>query len=408
MALTVCCEIVWALNWTVAHCKHTSTPRWFRLSDHRSRPTEALLVHFKSKDLSGIQKQGQFWHLFFPKTAAEGGGVKGAVIAQDEVDTWTVHKFLHPGEDATQISSEDAVASVLGGLSKHPFPVQIDKVLVRSTWTPSVAVAQAYAGPNKRIFLAGDACHQTLPTGGYGMNSGVADAYDLGWKLAASVNGWAGPELLDSYEQERRPVAELVTKWSKVHMGNLARMPVATGIDADIDSDNSKGLNMRTAVQDYLRAHDGHNQSIGVEMGYGYQSSICVPSPLDRGTDAWKFDARKCASTARTGYRAPHVFLKKGEPIFDHFGRDFTLVIFDGDEASSAAQDALAYFRAAAKKHSIPLAIAVLSGEMHAESIWGARAVLVRPDEFVSWHGNHVAGQDAAEKILRKATGFEL
>lgn len=269
-----------------------------------------------------------------------------------------------------------------------------------------MAVARAYAGPRQRVFLAGDACHQTLPTGGYGMNSGVADAYDLGWKLAASVNGWAGPSLLDSYQQERRPVAELVTQWSKVHMGNLARMPVVSGIDADIDSDSSKGENMRTAARDYLRTHDGHNQSIGVEMGYGYQSSICVPGRLENGMETPPFDARKCASTARTGYRAPHVFLKGGEPIYDHLGKDFTLVIFDNDEASSAAQDALVNFEAAAKRYSIPLTIAILPGEVHAESVWGARAVLVRPDEFVSWHGSHVDGHDAAERILRKAAGF--
>lgn len=72
-------------------------------------------------------------------------------------------------------------------MSGRPFPIPIDEVLVRSTWTPSVALAQTYAGPKHRIFIAGDACHQTVPTGGYGMNTGIADGYDIGWTRDASL-----------------------------------------------------------------------------------------------------------------------------------------------------------------------------------------------------------------------------
>ncbi|KAI3391326.1 hypothetical protein diail_7517 [Diaporthe ilicicola] len=374
-------------------------------------PAQALLVHFRSKDLSRIQKQGQFWHLFFPNTAADGGGVKGAVIAQDEIDTWTVHLFLHAGDDPARISSDDAVASVLGGMA-DPFPIKIDEVLVRSTWSPSIAVAQSYAGPKHRILLAGDACHQVLPTGGYGMNSGVADAYDLGWKLAASVNGWAGPGLLASYEEERRPVAELVAHWSKTHMGNLSRLPVATGIDEHINSDSPKGRDMRAAVHDFLQTNDGHNQSIGVEMGYGYKSGICIRGRLDDDRAAPVFDARKCTPTTYPGYRAPHVLLKGGEPIYDHFGKDFTLVVFDGPDAraqpSPWAKKAVEYFGAAASKCNVPLSTVALYGEAHAASVWGARIVLVRPDEFVSWHGNEVDDQEAVEHTLLSAIGFSV
>jgi FAD-dependent monooxygenase len=142
------------------------------------RPGYVLLIHFKSKDLSRIQKQGQFWHIFVIRE----GQMSGAVIAQDEVDTWTIHLFLPLEVDHETIDSYDAVYSVLGGMGEK-YEIKIDEVLVRSTYRPNVAVSRSYSGLNGRVFFAGDSAHQNIPTGGYGMNMGIADAYDLGWKV---------------------------------------------------------------------------------------------------------------------------------------------------------------------------------------------------------------------------------
>lgn len=141
-------------------------------------PGYVLLVHFKSKDLARIQKQGSFWHIFVVRSGMMGG----AVIAQDEVDTWTIHLFLPLELDPDTITSEDAVATVFGG-SGDKWNVKIDEVLVRSTYRPNIAVARNYSGLDGRVFLAGDSAHQNIPTGGYGMNMGIVDAYDLGWKV---------------------------------------------------------------------------------------------------------------------------------------------------------------------------------------------------------------------------------
>lgn len=159
--------------------------------DGGSLPPKALLIHFRSRDVKRLRKQGQFWYTFFPKAASDGGSIKGAIIAQDEKDTWTVHYFLPRDLDETQISSQDAICSVLGGMGEL-YRIDIDEVLVRSVWTPGVAIATSYAGSQCRIFLAGDAAHQFPPTGGYGMNSGIPDAFDLDWKLFGVVNGWGG------------------------------------------------------------------------------------------------------------------------------------------------------------------------------------------------------------------------
>jgi FAD-dependent monooxygenase len=137
-----------------------------------------LLVHFKSRDLSRLQKQGQFWHIFFIRD----GQMTGAIIAQDEVETWTVHMFLPLEADISSVSSEEAVYTVLGGMGSK-YNIAIDEILVRSTYRPNVAVARSYSALNRKVFLAGDSAHQNIPTGGYGMNMGIADAYDLGWKV---------------------------------------------------------------------------------------------------------------------------------------------------------------------------------------------------------------------------------
>jgi len=328
--------------------------------------------------------------------------VKGAIIAQDEIDTWTVHQFLPAGFDHSQISSEDAVYNVLGGMG-DPYPIKIDEILVRSTWTPNVAVAKNYSGPQQRILLAGDACHQTVPTGGYGMNMGIAEAFDLGWKLAAVINGWGGPKLLSTYEEERRPVACLSLQWSKGHMGKLMALSTILGLEADIiNSADEKGQEMRSAIHQYAQKNDGHNKSIGVEMGYRYDSRICVPGEVDHESTPPAFDSRRYTPTTYPGYRAPHVFLKDGTPIFDKYSKEFTLIDFNDVQESPATT----YICNASKKYNIPLEVVPLTGEHHANKIWETNLVLIRPDGFVSWHGNTIEDQISADWILSKAAGY--
>ena len=146
-------------------------------------PGYVLLVHFKSTDLTRLRKQGQFWHIFFIRD----GQIGGAMIAQDEIDTWTTHLFLPLEADHSSMSSEEAVYTVLGGMGGK-YNIKIDEVLVRSTFRSNVAVSRSYSALNGRVFLAGDSAHQNIPTGGYGMNMGVADAYNLGWKVCGMAH----------------------------------------------------------------------------------------------------------------------------------------------------------------------------------------------------------------------------
>jgi FAD-dependent monooxygenase len=236
------------------------------------------------------------------------------------------------------------------------------------------------------------------------MNMGLADAFDLGWKLAATVKGWGGPQLLASYEVERRPIAELMLHWGKVHAGKLMGLPATVKLDAQvIDSADPAGVAMRKAVDEYMQANNGHNQSFGVEMGHRYESNICVPSELDETQVHPEFNPRSYTPTTHPGYRAPHVFLNDGTAIFDHYGKDFTLMHFS-DLTGEALEKLTQKIDNAAKAIGVPLKIVNLVGEEKARKIWGAKFVLVRPDGFVSWHADTATVADT-ERVLAQAAG---
>jgi len=362
-------------------------------------PAFVLLVHFKSKDLSTLHKQGQFWHIFFLQ---QSGLFSGAIIAQDEVDTWTTHMFLPLDVDASQIDSHQAVYDVLGG-SHGSYPIAIDEILVRSVWRPNIAVARKWAGNHGRVFIAGDAAHQLIPTGGYGMNTGIGDAYDLSWKLAAVINGYAGKALLDSYEAERRPVALRNSEHSGVHMqAHEAAATFLTGHDINVvNSDVEEGKEVRAQIHEHYQKNDGENTDFGIEMGFRYQSPVIVPEPKGVVEPPWS--ASKYTPTTWPGGRPPHLFLKDGSPIFDHFHpTGWTLVTFADGE--SGAQHVVR----AALDLGVPLKHVDLRDEELARQLWERTLVLVRPDEHVAWRGDSVANLDQARDILATVTGNKV
>ncbi|KAJ2902437.1 hypothetical protein MKZ38_000566 [Zalerion maritima] len=270
----------------------------------RGEPADRLRLH----------RQGRFWHLFTLKDGEFGG----AVICQDEKEIFTVHFPLPPDSDGSSISSEEAVWTVLGGMHE-PYPIKIDEILVRSTYGPSIAVARNFAGPQLRVFFAGDSAHQNIPTGGYGMNTGLGGAFDIGWKLAAVINGWGRRGSLLSYEEERRPVS----------LTNVEREQQPRR------RDRKEWQKVKDAVHKHYQENDGENKDLGIEMGYRYKSTV-VFSPEDdvgelrggEGVEEPKQDPHVYYPTMWPGSRAPHVFLKDGSSIFDHLGKEFTLVEF--------------------------------------------------------------------------------
>ncbi|KAE9372788.1 FAD/NAD(P)-binding domain-containing protein [Stipitochalara longipes BDJ] len=365
-------------------------------SPRRSLPLNLSYVHFKSKDLAKMQSKGDFWHLTILNGAV--------VVAQDEIDTYTVHRMVPPGVNFQVENPVEFVNESLGGYG-GPFDLHIDEVIISGRWQGDLSLAESFRSGKGRVFLAGDAAHQLTPAGGHGLNSGIQDAYDLTWKLVAVLRGWGGPRLLDSYNFERRPIAvlntsmvekattEVIIPWfTKAHEFGFEALNAAT----------EHGQRCREDLRDsILKGHWIHEQN-GTVMGYRYNGSpvvIADPSTSEPPTSITEY-----FPSTWPGARAPHVFLSDGKTsIFDLYGSGFTIVDFT--EAGKASKE----FIEVASKLNIPIKGVHLPKETHCRAIWERDVVLVRPDGFVAWRSppKGAQGMDVGEieRILLIAAG---
>ena len=259
------------------------------------------------------------------------------------------------------------------------------RVLSSDEWEASQLVADRYR--DRRVILIGDACHLHPPFGGYGMNMGVGDGVDLGWKLAAVLAGWGGHVLLDSYEIERRPVHEFVISEAVANHAVLGNQLWRE----DLKAEGTAGERARREVGahiDAVKPREFH--ALGVVKGYRYRSSPVIaaegePPPDPRWDDY--------VPSAYPGCIAPHAWLADGSSLYDHFGEGFTLMAADG----SAVPEEV---RSAARSVRVPLT--ALSAPEDLSGLYGARYALIRPDQHVAWRGNGVA--DSAS-LIASVTG---
>ena len=327
------------------------------------------------------------------------GGLGGVIIAQDEVDTWSIHLFMPLDSEPEKIGSREAVYRVLGGVYGE-YPIEIDEILVRSIWRPNIAVTRTWSSPDHRVFLAGDAAHQNIPTGGYGMNMGIADAFDLGWKLSSVIRGSGGPKLLNSYELERKPVAIRSVEHSGVHfeVHNQLKELVAGTDPLRIDEDTNEGRDLRTKIHTHYQIHDGENKDFGIEMGYRYKSAVIIPDE-DGIEPTWI--PSQYTPTTWPGGRPPHIFLDDGTAIFDHFGKDWTILVFSDQDCGQNL------FADPARSLNISLKQVDLSKEELAKTLYERKLVLIRPDHHVAWRADKLNDVNEAWRILNVVTGRE-
>ncbi|MGY4623335.1 FAD-dependent monooxygenase [Bradyrhizobium sp. USDA 4486] len=226
------------------------------------------MVHFRSNEREILQRWGTAWHYQSPF---------GTMIAQNDKDIWTIHFRVKPDQDPASMNPRELVERFVG----RSFDFE---VLVANPWTPHLLLAESYG--SHRVFLAGDSAHQYIPTGGYGMNTGIGDAVDLGWKLAATLSGWGGPKLLPSYEIERRPVGARNREASGRHM--QVRIKIAEAYGAAIPEDGDGNTVSRAEVGAHIsRLGNAENESFGIEHGFIYSDS---PIVADDDTEAFPFD----------------------------------------------------------------------------------------------------------------------
>jgi 2-polyprenyl-6-methoxyphenol hydroxylase-like FAD-dependent oxidoreductase len=287
------------------------------------------------------------------------------IIIQDSTKHWTLHAAAESDEEMTAIFRD-----ALG------MDVAFETLSVNS-WTQHLLCADRYR--DGRAFIAGDAAHLVIPTGGLGMNTGVGDATDLAWKLAATLAGWGGPALLDSYEIERRQIGLRNVKASGSAMSGRNTWRAADTLDemaARFDREQRKVTEI-----------------LGIEAGYRYVGSPIVCDEPGEGPDP---DNTAYLPTTWPGFRLPHVWLEDGTPIHDRLGAGYTLV-----QVGAGAHDTSA-FRDAFAAHATPLDVQHIPNA-RAREIYGVDLVLVRPDLHVVWRGNTVPSD--ADRIAATVTG---
>jgi 2-polyprenyl-6-methoxyphenol hydroxylase-like FAD-dependent oxidoreductase len=299
------------------------------------------------------------------------------LIMQDSTKHWTLHSVVDSDEEM-----EAAFRRIVA------IPVKYD-MLSCAPWRQNLLLADRYG--RGRVFLAGDAAHLVIPTGGLGMNSGVGDAVDLSWKLAATLSGWGGPALLQSYEIERRQVGERNVGASRY--ATIGRRKWRSMWRPDIREATPAGAETRKNLIAVANVEQRKsNEMIGAELAYRYVDSpiVCnVP-----GGPEHLF--REYQPTTWPGARLPHVWLAGGTPMADRIPGGYAILKLGGTGADAGPLErAIAARGAPVTVIEVPDAVA--------REVYGYDLVLTRPDLHVVWRGD-TPPEDAAQ-VAATATG---
>jgi len=246
------------------------------------------------------------------------------------------------------IEDVDEAAALVRGLAGADIDVT---VLATDPWQARMLLSDTYG--SGRTYLVGDAAHQNPPWGGHGFNTGVGDAVNLGWKIAAVLQGWAPRELLDSYEAERRPVAQQTIDLAAENMRALSIDLTSPELIADGPEGEQARAAAAVSIEQLKRAEF---YSLGLVLGYGYGPESSLQAPT----------AGEYHPTVAAGNRLPHSRGAGGESIYDRLGPEFTAL--GGDERWTAA----------AARHGVPLVLGDPIDD---------RVILVRPDQHIAWVG---------------------
>jgi len=347
--------------------------------------------------LSGPGVLGNSLHAFFRAPGLiERLGARPAnfYLCVDHEGLWGSLRIIDPANAMWRLMIDDAKEVDLNTID---FDVLLARALVQpvavewlksSYWTRRALVAERYS--SNRVFLAGDAAHQVSPTGGQGMNVGLADAVDLGWKLAAVLQGWGGKRLLASYDAERRPTGARAVRMTTGYYDDARRLPA----EPAIDHETREGAAARERLAHHIAESTSREfRTLGLQLGYCYEGSpLCVPD----GTGALPDDPQHYLPSARPGARAPHFFLPDGRSVLDLFGRGFVLLRL-GPEAPHVQP-----LVAAAAERGVPLRVEDIASP-EALKRYERRLVLVRPDGHVAWRGDEAPAD--CEAVVDRVRG---
>jgi hypothetical protein len=329
-----------------------------------------VMIHFEAnlRPLVGGRPAVLYW------TTAPGAA--GTFVAHDIDSTWVYMHAFDPGRESADDYPEEVCAQIVRralGTREPAFAIRNIR-----TWHMTAQVAERYRAG--RIFLIGDAAHRFPPTGGLGLNSGVQDAHNLVWKLAAVERGWAGADLLASYESERQPVARTNAEVSARNAARLLEVyqAVATGGD----------------VAAAIARQAEHFDMPGLQLGFSYEQGALVPD--GSAPPALESPVREYVPNGRPGARLPHAWVRPGLSTLDLVPHDRFLLI--------VGRAGAAWLDAAAALARAPLATLAIGRELaDADGRWAAQlgieadgALLVRPDQHVAWRAPRTAADPHA------------
>ena len=322
---------------------------------------QMLSVFFTSRTLYAVLGKKKAW-MYWAMNAAQ----RGMLISIDGADKFLFALQLKPGQTPETVDYRAALFAAVG--AEFEF-----ELIAKAPWQAGFTlVADHFA--KGRALIAGDAAHLFTPTGGMGYNTSVDDAVNLGWKLAAVINGWAAPKLLDSYEAERKPIAERNTTFARGRADSVGLIKLPVNLDEDNPAADAARQALANALSDHVRSEFNIP---GLQLGLRYEGSPIVA----RESGAPHADEPTVyIPSARPGARAPHIWLA-GQSIYDLFGLDYTLLCFAGTLQTDTSD-----WQQAALAIGMPLTVLHISSA-EAQTLYAASRVLIRPDHHVAWRG---------------------
>ncbi len=348
-----------------------------------------LGVVFRSESLEGhvtLDPAVQYWVV--------GNTYAGMVGALDRDGLWwaIVQGYDAQAPHFRDVGTDQVIRSLIGVDAREDVDIE---VVAEDPWTARMLLSPTYRDGN--VFLVGDAAHANPPWGGHGFNTCIGDAANLAWKLAAVLHGWAAPELLDSYEAERRPVARRTID-EAVANGSILADDL---LGSDLTADTAEGVQSRALAAERLAVKESEFSSLGLVLGYHYgDSNLVTPAgSLPPAAHPIRYDA-----TAAPGCLLPHAWLGDGSSVYDVLGIDYTVLVAPG--VSDGGPGEVDLDEVSDMAAAIPSVVRQLAPEdVDVARGWEASIVLVRPDQHVAWRGDSV---DELLSALRAAAGTSV
>lgn len=286
------------------------------------------------------------------------------MMAVDLKSRWIFSKRIADANET--LTKEEGIQLVRATVDEPELAVTVINI---SKWEMAALNAQQYQ--HGRIFLCGDAAHRIPPTGGMGMNTGIGDAHNLAWKIAYVIQGYADKTLLESYEQERKPLAQTTIDWSVVNANRLRAI-----FQSLVDGNNN-------AFQDGLKEQTKHINHLGLDVGFIYQSNAFYPS----NAEIEVFNPNTYKNKAIVGMRAPHCWLSYNN---HHIS---TIDLFEKNYVLIAGENCIVEKLKLPIPEQYPKTTLVIGKDLHilnqdfyeSYQLTKEQAVLVRPDGHIAW-----------------------